>query len=66
MSAKAYFVTSSAAFALLALGHAWRLLQGWSLHLGPLSIPTWASWVVLLASAALGGWGLMLYRRAAA
>ncbi|HEX7111507.1 MAG TPA: hypothetical protein VF216_03615 [Mizugakiibacter sp.] len=66
MNAKAYLGTSSAIFGLAALAHALRLLRGWSLHVGPLDVPSWMSWVCLLAGATLCAWGLMLYRRAAA
>ncbi|GAP65996.1 hypothetical protein MBSD_n1298 [Mizugakiibacter sediminis] len=65
MNARAYLGLSSAIFGLAALAHALRLLQGWSLHLGPLTVPPWASWVGLLAGATLCAWGLALYRRSA-
>jgi len=56
-----YAVTSALIFAAVAIGHLIRLLNQWTVQLGPFSVPMWVSWVGLLIPALLSIWGFMQY-----
>ena len=60
---KFYVAISAIIFALVALGHIVRLVQGWQVQLGPNDIPMLVSWVGLAVAAVLAIWGAMLLRR---
>jgi hypothetical protein len=60
---KAYVAISAIIFALVALAHVVRLVQGWSVQLGPTDIPMSVSWVALAVAAVLALWGGTLLRR---
>jgi len=53
----AYAVVSALIFALVAVGHVVRLVQGWSVAIGPYNISMNVSWAALVVSALLAIWG---------
>ena len=61
--AKSYIAISSMIFALVALGHVVRIVQGWQVQLGDLGVAMSVSWAALVVSAALAVWGALLLRR---
>jgi hypothetical protein len=54
-----YAVISALIFAVVAIGHLIRLLNRWTVQLGPFSVPMWVSWVGLLIAVLLSIWGFM-------
>ena len=57
---RTYLIISGVIFALVALGHLLRVLNGWDFVLGPWSLPLWFSWGATLVPAALAVWALRL------
>ncbi|PIP86969.1 hypothetical protein COW81_02795 [Candidatus Campbellbacteria bacterium CG22_combo_CG10-13_8_21_14_all_36_13] len=55
MSKFSYFYFSSFIFFFAGLLHLYRALNGFELSIGPLSIPVWMSWVLVLIT------GIMVY-----
>lgn len=43
-------VLAAVIFVLAFAAHGVRVVQGWSLQLGPYSVPMWASWIAVLAA----------------
>jgi hypothetical protein len=60
---KSFVAISALIFALVALIHVLRLVQGWHVQLGPTDIPMSVSWVGLAVTAVLATWGAALLRR---
>jgi hypothetical protein len=60
---KAYLAISAIIFALVAIGHLVRIVQGWQVQLGDIVVAMSVSWIALVASAALAVWGAVLLRR---
>ena len=61
--AKSYIAISAIIFALVAIGHLMRIVQGWQVQVGDMGVAMSVSWVALVVSAALALWGGMLLRR---
>lgn len=61
--AKSYIAISAIIFAVVAVGHIARLVQGWDVQVGGMGIATSVSWAALVVSAALAVWGAVLLRR---
>ena len=61
--AKSYIAISAIIFALVAIGHVVRIVQGWHVQLGDIGVAMSVSWIALVVSAALAVWGGMLVRR---
>jgi hypothetical protein len=61
--AKFYIAISAIIFALVAIGHVARIVQGWDVHVGGMGIAMTVSWAALVVSAALAVWGATLVRR---
>ena len=61
--AKSYIAISAIIFALVALGHLMRIVQGWQVQLADIGVAMSVSWIALVVSAALAVWGAMLLRR---
>jgi hypothetical protein len=61
--AKSYIVISAIIFALVALAHLVRIVQGWQVQLGDVGVAMSVSWAALVVSAALAVWGAVLLRR---
>jgi hypothetical protein len=60
---KSYIAISAIIFAIVAVGHLVRIVQGWHVQLGDIGVAMSVSWIALVASAALALWGAMLLRR---
>jgi hypothetical protein len=60
---KPYIAISAIIFAIVAVGHLVRIVQGWDVQLGDIGVAMSVSWIALVASAALALWGAMLLRR---
>jgi len=60
---KSYVAISAIIFALVAIGHLVRIVQGWQVQLGDMGVAMSVSWAALVVSAALAVWGAMLLRR---
>ena len=52
-----YAIVSALIFALVAVGHVVRLVQGWSVVVGPYNVSMNVSWAALVVSALLAIWG---------
>jgi hypothetical protein len=61
--AKPYIAISAIIFALVAIGHVARIVQGWQVQLGDIGVAMSVSWAALVVSAALALWGTVLLRR---
>ena len=51
--AKSYMAISAVIFALVAIGHIARLVQGWDAQVGGMGIAMSVSWAALVVSAAI-------------
>jgi len=60
---KSYVAISAIIFALVAIGHLIRIVQGWQVQLGDMGVAMSVSWVALVVSVALALWGALLLRR---
>ena len=54
---KSYVAISAIIFALVAIGHIVRLMQGWDVQIGGMGIVMSISWIALVVSAALAVYG---------
>jgi hypothetical protein len=52
-----YAAISALIFTVVAIGHLTRLLKGWSVQIGPYSVPMSLSWFGLLIPALIAVWG---------
>ncbi len=59
---KAYHVISGILFGLVAAVHLLRLVNHWSLVLGPWSAPMAASWIGLIITVCLSIWSFRLMK----
>ena len=55
----AYAIVSALIFALVAVGHVVRLINRWSVVIGPYNVSMNVSWAALVVSALLAIWGFM-------
>jgi hypothetical protein len=63
MKTKAYLVFSASIFALVALVHLVRFLEGWSAQIGTWVVPGYLSLICVLGAGSLAAWGALLARR---
>jgi hypothetical protein len=56
---ESYAALSALIFALVAIMHVVRLIQGWSVAVGPYNVSMNVSWAALVVSALLAIWGFM-------
>jgi hypothetical protein len=63
MKTKAYLVFSALVFAMVALVHLVRFLEGWTAQIGTWMVPASASLVCVIVAGLLAAWGLTLARR---
>jgi hypothetical protein len=56
---KAYVLVSALIFALVTIGHAVRIVNRWSVQIGPHSVSMNLSWAALVVSALIAIWGFM-------
>jgi hypothetical protein len=61
--AKTYIAISAIIFALVAVGHVARIVQGWQMQLGDIGVGMSVSWIALVVSVTLAVWGAMLLLR---
>jgi hypothetical protein len=55
-----FVIFAAVVFLVIALAHLVRLVRGWTIQIGPLSIPHWVSVVGALAGAFTAFWGFSL------
>ena len=53
MDQRAYNLLTAGIFTVVAVVHLLRIVFGWPAAIGGLDIPQWASWLALVAAAAL-------------
>jgi hypothetical protein len=63
MKTKLYLVFSALIFALVALAHLVRFIEGWHAQVGTWTIPADASLVCVIVAGLLAIWGALLARR---
>ena len=57
MNRKTYMMVTATLFLVVALMHLLRIIFGWSVEIGSLSIPFWVSWLGVLVAGALAYFG---------
>ncbi len=57
MNHKTYCAVSATLFAVVALAHLVRLLNGWPVEIDATAIPMGVSWVGFIVPGALAAWG---------
>ncbi len=63
MKSRTYLRISAAIFAVVAIGHAARLVLQVPAHVGAMEIPTWVSWLGCVGAGFLSVWGFRVARR---
>jgi len=61
-SQKRYLVISATVFAVVAIAHLTRAIQGWPITISTWSVPLDLSWLGAIAAGALSAWGILLLR----
>ena len=57
MNQKTYMRLTATLFLVVAIMHLLRIIFGWSVEIGSLSIPFWVSWLGVLVAGALAYFG---------
>jgi len=60
---KSYIAISAIIFALVAIGHIMRIVQGWPVQVGEMGVAMSVSWMALVVSLVLAVWGAISLRR---
>ena len=60
--AKSYIAMSAIIFALVAIVHLVRIVQGWQVQLDDIGVAISVSWIALAVSAILALWGALVLR----
>jgi len=60
---KSYIAISAIIFALVAIGHIMRIVQGWPVQVGEMGVAMSVSWMALVVSLVVAVWGAVLLRR---
>lgn len=63
MDTKPYLLVSGLVFAVVAVLHLLRVLNGWSFQLGPMDLPMSVSWLGAIVPGLLAVWALRLATR---
>ncbi len=63
MCSKLYLILSGLVFALVALGHLWRLVCHVQILVGDWPLPIWTSWAALVVAGILCLWAIWLLFR---
>jgi len=63
MKKRTYFITVSTVFVVVATVHFLRIVYGWPLEVGGLSIPMWVSWFGVIFIGSLAYHGFILQKR---
>jgi hypothetical protein len=50
MKTKQLLQVTGTIFALIALVHLWRALQGWPANIGGWDVPLWLSWIAVVVA----------------
>jgi hypothetical protein len=59
---KTYMTVTATLFLAVAIMHLLRIIFGWQVEIGGLSIPFWVSWLGVLVAGALAYFGFMQNR----
>ncbi len=62
MNRKTYMTVTATLFLVVAIMHLLRIIFGWQVEIGGLSIPFWVSWLGVLVAGALAYLGFTRYR----
>ena len=62
MNRNTYMTVTATLLLAVAIAHLLRIILGWQVEIGGLSIPFWASWLAVLAAGALAYFGFTLKR----
>ena len=62
MNRKTYMTVTATLFFVVAIMHLLRIIFGWQVEIGGLSIPFWVSWLGVLVAGALAYLGFTRYR----
>jgi len=57
-----YMTVTATLLLAVAIAHLLRIILGWQVEIGGLSIPFWVSWLAVLAAGALAYFGFTLKR----
>ena len=57
MNRQTYMALTATVFAVVAIAHLLRIILGWQVEIGGLSIPFWLSWLAVLVAGALAYFG---------
>ncbi len=60
MSQKLYLTVTACIFSLIAVVHVVRIVEGWSVQVGPWAAPMWVSWLGIVITASLAIWAFTL------
>ena len=63
MSQRTFFLVAGVVFGLIALGHALRIVFGWSFVVQDFSVPMWASGIAVVVMAYLAYEGFRLAKK---
>lgn len=63
MGYRGYCVVSGALFALVALAHLLRIVNGLSIQVDGVAVPMMVSWIGVIVPAALAAWAFRIARR---
>src|SRR6266481_3839347 len=62
LNRKTYMTVTATLFLVVAIMHLLRIIFGWQVEIGGLSIPFWVSWLGVLVAGALSYFGFTQYR----
>jgi hypothetical protein len=62
MSQKTFDLVAGIFFLLIAVGHLLRVIYGWTVNIGGLTVPMWGSWLALVVIGYLAFVGLRASR----
>jgi hypothetical protein len=59
---KTYSSVTAALFLVIAIAHLLRIILGWEVGIGGLSIPFWVSWLAIVVAGALSYFGFRQHK----
>lgn len=62
MNRNTYLTVTATLFLVMGIVHLLRIILGWHVEIGGLSIPFWTSWLAVLLAGALAYFGFMQKR----
>ena len=63
MSYRAYLVISGTIFGIVAIVHVFRVINNWTVVIGPWTVSIWVSWLGMVVPAFLCVWAFRLASR---